>query len=298
MSLNKEWPLEIEENLKKSLSKICTNPEFLKVLNYAVIPAGKLFRPMLTYCMANDLGGVNHAHSKLACSLEMQHAYTLIHDDLPAMDDDDIRRGRPATHKKFTEWQAILAGDALLAHSIGMLAQIPHENILKLITFYTDCIGAEGLILGQVFDLAQKNSNISDILKIHELKTARLIQLALSGANILAEEPIQHSDTQELGRLLGINFQLLDDLCELTEDFGKHEREVNPFLNHDKNELVSIITSNTLFMRSILDSNKLVTTKEYINLYLEKIQSILNKGKHVLNSHVEFSQEEIDGLKL
>lgn len=298
MSLSKEWPLEIEENLKNSLLKICKTPKFSEVLSYAVIPAGKLFRPMLAYCMGNDLGGVNDGHRTLACSLEMQHAYTLIHDDLPAMDDDDIRRGRASTHKKFTEWEAILAGDALLAHSIGMLAQVKHDDILKLISFYTDCIGANGLILGQVFDLAQKSSSIAEILEIHELKTARLIQLAMSGANILANKPIQHADTQELGKLLGINFQLLDDLCELTEEFGKHEREVNPFLNHNKDELVAIIMSNTRLMRKILDTNNLITTKEYINIYLEKIQSILNKGKLVLNSHVEFSQEEIDGLKL
>lgn len=206
-----------------------------EVMEYAVLPAGKLFRPLLTQSLAHDLQTSSHSNiTHLGCAIELHHSYTLVHDDLPAMDNDLMRRGKPSTHAKFGEWKAILAGDALLVQSFHELNKIDHVHFKKILNLFTWATGHKGLIAGQYLDLEDlcKNS-IQEILRIHELKTARLLQVATLGSYLLSTQEIKQKEVityMRLGQIIGLIFQLLDDLDDLPEEtLSTHEKEINPF---------------------------------------------------------------------
>jgi len=288
-----KWKSEINSNLLKALDLNLPEHQFNEVIRYSVLPAGKLFRPLLVYSLAKDLGDINSDHQSFATSLELHHTYTLIHDDLPAMDDDDMRRGRESSHIKFNEWNAILAGDALINLSYEILSSITPSKLPEILKTYGSLMGPKGLILGQIMDLGHENQTITDILKIHELKTARLIQLALCGSNILSEHPIAPSECHKLGYSLGISFQLLDDLCELTEEVSAHESEINPFLHFNQKDLFNILIENRNYMREVTQAHKLNHLNSYINKYLEKTQLILNNGREILSQNIKLEGVDI-----
>ena len=222
--------------IRRALQKSCLHPELYKVMDYAVFPAGKMFRPRLVEAIALDLNHKltqNHLH--LAAAIELHHAYTLVHDDLPSMDNDLIRRGKPSTHAQFGEWKAILAGDALLIASFNELSSIDHPNFRDIYKLMSWTTGAKGLIEGQFRDLgADGKMDIANVVRIHELKTARLIQMATLGSYYLGENQTFKGkiDFLRMGREIGVSFQLLDDLSELTSpDVSPHEKAINPFIN-------------------------------------------------------------------
>ena len=289
---------EALSNLELQFNEYRPDHEFSDVLKYACFPPGKLFRSMLVYCLGFDTKSLSPAHETLAASIELHHTYTLIHDDLPSMDDDDERRGRAATHKKFGEWRAILAGDALLAQSFGMLSKLPKEKLPELLKIYHEHTGSRGLILGQVLDLSGEDKSLDKLLKIHELKTGRLIQLAIRGANILSDLPLTDEKAMRLGHSIGINFQLLDDLCELTERLNEHEKEINPFLHFEAETLLKIIANNIMCLRDICDESKLHVFKSYINQYMHKTQKILLDGFENLKKHVDIDKDQIKDLEV
>jgi geranylgeranyl pyrophosphate synthase len=223
--------------IKKALKLSCHHPDLLSVMDYAVFPAGKLFRPRLVEALALDLvGKVSDDHLHLASAIELHHAYTLVHDDLPSMDNDLMRRGKPSTHAHFGEWKAILGGDALLIASFNELSHIEHANFRAINRVMTWATGPKGLIEGQFRDLGGDK----DIIRIHELKTGRLIQLATLGSYLLTDK--QHLKEKieflRLGREIGVSFQLLDDLSELSEEnVSDHEKMINPFLHSTEKAL-------------------------------------------------------------
>jgi geranylgeranyl diphosphate synthase, type II len=224
-------------SIEKALKKSCHHPELLKVMDYAVFPAGKLFRPRLVEALALDFQGkLSQNHLHLASAIELHHAYTLVHDDLPSMDNDLMRRGKPSTHAHFGEWKAILAGDALLIASFHELANIQHRNFREINKLMSWSTGAKGLIEGQFRDLGADE----DIIRIHELKTGRLIQLATLGSYLLSENQNLRGKIEfmRLGREIGVSFQLLDDLSELSEkEVSPHEKAINPFINSTEKAL-------------------------------------------------------------
>src|SRR4051812_30141025 len=174
----------LEDSLRSALLKSTTHPEFRSLLEYAVLPPGKLFRPKLVEAIALDIDqNFSRPHAHLATAIELHHAYTLVHDDLPSMDNDIMRRGKPTVHAQFGEWKAILGGDALLVESFRVLHQIEHQYASRVFKFFTWATGAKGLLLGQYLDLSAKgNLTLRETLRIHELKTARLIQAATVGS--------------------------------------------------------------------------------------------------------------------
>jgi geranylgeranyl pyrophosphate synthase len=272
--LNKKLEQHLEEHLE---------PHGLsEVLRYAVLPPGKLFRSQLVYALSHDLSSHTEAHELLASSIEIHHSYTLIHDDLPAMDDDDMRRGKQATHKKFGEWKAILAGDALLAMSFGLLANIKHENLNKLLALYHQLTGTNGLILGQFLDLENQTSSIESIIEVHTLKTARLIQLSLMGSNLLSSAQIEQEDCSTLGLSIGIIFQLIDDLTELAEDLSQHEKEINPFLRFNQEEICTIIENEFNKMNGIFEKQNLPELESIIKNYLLKMNLKISSGENAI----------------
>ncbi len=290
------WKLEISRELSHKLDELLPDHKFKEVINYSVFPTGKLFRPLLVYALAQDLGEINKNHTLFAVAIELHHTYTLIHDDLPAMDDDDYRRGRLSSHKKFSEWEAILAGDALINLSYEILAELPSLYLNKLLKYFSSFTGPQGLIFGQVLDLNDENKNLDEILRLHELKTARLIQLAFIGAAIINDKQEHLEKYKELGKAIGVNFQLLDDLCELTKDLGHHEKEINPFIHYPSEEILAIISNNNKRITNICQEHQLNTIREYIEAYLTEIKEKLENNFEPIYNYIKLNPEKLKDI--
>lgn len=273
--------------IETALKKSCHHPELLRVMDYAVFPAGKLFRPKLVEALALDLTKhVSADHLHLASAIELHHAYTLVHDDLPAMDNDLMRRGKASTHAHFGEWKAILAGDALLIASFDELSNITHKNFRQIHKLMTWTTGAKGLIEGQFRDLGADG----DIIRIHELKTARLIQLATLGTYLLGERETLRGKIEflRLGREIGVSFQLLDDLSELAEEeVSAHEKSINPFISKGDKALHDLRMSH-LRLTNITFKHKLTHVEKMLQEYF------LNNQKNLL-TNFSLLQKNIDG---
>jgi geranylgeranyl pyrophosphate synthase len=270
---------EIEKNLKNFIQKNSPHHDSHTIYDYALFPSGKLIRSQFLYTLVEDLGGPNNSDlMNMANFLEVHHAYSLVHDDLPCMDNDDMRRGKASTHKAFGEWKALLIGDGLLVLSFQALANLNNLNLKSIFRFATFATGPKGLIHGQYLDLNKEmNLNMKILLKTHELKTARLFQLASLFAYLHATKDIQLKKMWgywKLGLRLGIVFQLLDDLQELTEEnINQEERSKNPFFTYTNTfELL-----NNEFKKLQNSLNNFPQTKQFLNLiYFSQINDKLN----------------------
>lgn len=256
---------------------LCKKPfgeVFHPATSYLLNNRGKLLRPTLVLSTARDLGEFHHNHLWLALSIELHHNYTLVHDDLPCMDNDDLRRGKPTLHKAFGEAHALLVGDILLSESYATLANIHHSDITKLIRGFNYATSSKGLILGQICDLEMKSENISQesILRMYELKTARLFQLALVGSIILTSKSTDAylmKQALRLGSVCGILFQLLDDYQDWHVD---KKSDFNFFRVDEKNALQSLKLYQEKFIN--LKSNlqtTLPTTMTYLSSFLRPL---------------------------
>jgi geranylgeranyl diphosphate synthase type II len=215
-------------------------PSIHRAMRYSVLAPGKRLRPILVIAGAEAVGGQPEAVLDTACALELIHAYSLIHDDLPAMDDDDYRRGRPTSHKVFGEAIAILAGDALLTLAFGLIAAGAGRTADPVLTArvvgeVAEAAGTRGMVGGQVVDIESEGLQVSpetlDYIHLH--KTAALIRVALrAGALLGGGRPDAVEAISEAGRSLGLAFQIVDDildvegsLAELGKSAGSDERK-------------------------------------------------------------------------
>jgi geranylgeranyl pyrophosphate synthase len=276
--------------LERALKNSCHDPELLEVMNYAVLGPGKLFRPRLVEAVALDLyNKFSSDHLHLATAIELHHAYTLVHDDLPAMDNDMFRRGKPSTHAHFGEWKAILAGDALLIASFHELNRITHPHFRLIHKFMSWSTGAKGLIEGQFRDLSSEgNLDVNSVVRIHELKTARLIQLATLGTYLLGEDITFRGKIEflRLGREIGVCFQLLDDLSELTSsEVSSHELKINPFI-HSSGDALRILDESHLRLKKIIKNFKLHHVDDMIQNYLKDNQKKLQTNNENLKKNL------------
>lgn len=195
-----------------------------QAVQYCLFNGGKRIRPLLVYATGESLGGETSSLDSPACAVEFIHCYSLIHDDLPAMDNSDLRRGNPTCHIAFDEATAILAGDALLTEAFHLLAttslDIPANNKLKMIEVLAKAAGLHGMVAGQSLDLANCHQTISinDLKQIYQKKTGALIEASiLLGA--LASPKSTEQQLQYLtlfGQHLGLAFQLIDDILDVT----------------------------------------------------------------------------------
>ena len=195
----------------------------VEAMRYSLMAGGKRLRPILCLAAAEAVGGRLEAALPVACGLEMIHTYSLIHDDLPAMDNDDLRRGRPTCHKQFDEATALLAGDALLTCAFEILS---HHYLAQpgfaLVRELADAAGSRRLIGGQMMDLlAEKKADatVSELEFIHLNKTAAMIEasLVMGGLTAGADETTL-GDLRRFGRELGLTFQIVDDILDATAD--------------------------------------------------------------------------------
>ena len=215
---------EIDRALDCYLPKASTKPATLhKAMRYSLFAGGKRLRPILCLAAAEACGGKIKNALPLACALECIHTYSLVHDDLPSMDNDDFRRGRPTCHKVFGDGIAILAGDALLTIAFEIVSSArpaPRYNMSILLREVAVAAGSQKLIAGQVADLEAEGRNVKrdDLRFIHENKTAAIlktsVRLGAMSANADAEK--LRAITQ-FGHGLGLAFQVIDDILDLTQ---------------------------------------------------------------------------------
>lgn len=222
----------IEIYLRNWLQSLSAPPRLADAMSYAVLGGGKRLRPLLVYATGMSFGADLSHLDPAACAVELIHCYSLVHDDLPAMDDDDLRRGRPTCHKAFDEATAILAGDALETLAFNVLTS--HDCSwtpacrLAAIKILAESAGASGMVGGQMLDIEAENRHIhlNDLEKLHRLKTGALIKASIRlgalAAGCLEENLLNKLD--QFGELIGLAFQVQDDLLDVeatTEVLGK-----------------------------------------------------------------------------
>lgn len=242
--LNKYIEL-VDNELKKYLAPRYPEKIF-EAMGYSVFAGGKRLRPVLMIAACEAVGGNIEEVLPFACALEMIHTYSLIHDDLPAMDNDDYRRGKLTCHKKFDEATAILAGDCLLNYAFEIMTEAVFKSMntryaaaAKIISQYS---GTKGMIVGQVVDVMSEGQKIDDktLMYIHDNKTGGLIKAALmAGAIIGGAYRDSVSKFEKIGYDMGMAFQIKDDILDVTstqEVLGK------PVFSDEKNNKITYVT--------------------------------------------------------
>jgi len=232
-----------EDNLKKCLDKLWAENQIIhKAMTYAIYNGGKRIRPILVFEGAAIAGADRQKVAPAACAMEMIHCYSLVHDDLPAMDDDDFRRGKPACHKVFGEDIAILAGDALLTGAFEVLAALPCKNederlrLLQVIGEIAAAAGSAGMVSGQVIDLKSEGQQIDHVAlqNLHYLKTGKLFLASLRAGAILGGlEPTGLQKLTEYVENFGLAFQITDDILDVVGD----ELEIGKPIGSDEKNL-------------------------------------------------------------
>lgn len=240
--------LRIEEELSRLIpEKLVPYHSLFEAARYSLLGGGKRLRPILALAAAEALGGSIEKALTPSCALEMIHTYSLIHDDLPCMDDDDFRRGKPSLHKAYPEGHAVLAGDFLLTYAFDILANDPRlteQERLQLIQVLAKRSGAEGMIGGQVMDVAAEEQNITlDVLeKIHHLKTGAMIIASLEFGAITANASLKdRACLAQFGKDIGLAFQIVDDILDVTNSEAKHGRKVASDQINGKTTYVSLL---------------------------------------------------------
>ncbi|NBI27617.1 polyprenyl synthetase family protein [Chengkuizengella marina] len=237
---------EVEKELKHIFPKDWVIPERLEeAMSYSLFAGGKRMRPILTIAALESLNGPISSILPAAAAIEMIHTYSLIHDDLPAMDDDDYRRGKLTNHKVYGEAIAILAGDALLTHAFYVISnslrmkEVPAEQILNLVEELSAYAGPKGMVGGQVDDMdgEQGITNIHQLEKIHIHKTGDLIVFSLrAGGHIAGANAEQLKALASFGYKIGLAFQIQDDILDI---IGDEQKLGKPVLSDENSKKVT-----------------------------------------------------------
>ena len=234
----------VDEALDRFLPPPDAYPEVIhQAMRYSLFAGGKRLRPVLVMAAAEAVGGDPMRVIPAACAIELIHTYSLVHDDLPAMDNDDFRRGKPTCHRVYGEAVAILAGDALLTHAFGLLAknagycQVPPERVVQVIEEVAAAAGTAGLIGGQVVDTLTEASRVDmpTLEYIHRHKTGALYRAAVrTGAILVGATGEQLSALTEYAEHLGLAFQIQDDILDVEGDPLKLGKPVGSDLRNRK----------------------------------------------------------------
>ena len=214
----------IDAALERLLQGFHSSETLVKAMKYSLMAGGKQIRPVLCLAACEAVGGVPENALTAACALEMIHTYSLIHDDLPAMDDDELRRGKATCHIAFNEATAILAGDALLTLAFEVLSSVQPDDgnqavrWLKVIRLISEAAGYQGMIQGQMLDIASEGIKLSaDALEtMHRLKTGALTEASLASGALLGGADRRQTDLlSDYGRKIGLAFQVADDILNV-----------------------------------------------------------------------------------
>ena len=271
INVNKrKFDIKFKKLLKNKLDKSSLS----NAMFYGSMNGGKRIRPFLVMESAKIAKIASNDAFVIASCVECIHSYSLIHDDLPSMDDDDYRRGKLSTHKKFNEATAILAGDALhdLAFELisGNISKKNNSTKLKLINYLSLCIGHKGLALGQALDLEFENKKLSKnkILDMYSRKTGKLFEFSFSAPFILKNNKKNIQFGKEFGMLFGLIFQVIDDLIDEIGTFKKIGKTPGKDVEQGKSTLLQLIGK-----------------KQVIDLCNNKINTFIKKNKNKLNQN-------------
>ncbi|QUR95480.1 polyprenyl synthetase family protein [Macrococcoides canis] len=284
--MNKQFLQNIEDVIA-GLYKAKDN-RLLESMQYSLSAGGKRIRPLFVLTAIDSLGGNAEDGLHFGVALEMIHTYSLIHDDLPAMDDDDYRRGKLTNHKQFDEATAILAGDALLTDSFRMItdSQLDKDIKLSLISLLSEAAGSKGMVYGQMLDMAGEHQSLEldQMEEVHSYKTGELIRAAFVASGIimkLTEEKIQLLD--QIGRNVGLMFQIQDDILDVEGSFEEIGKPVGSDIANDKSTYVSLLgleQSKALLKEKYNHTEKLVQALSPINNgLLQLIRFIIERNK-------------------
>jgi farnesyl diphosphate synthase len=275
---------EIEQAIDNPTNNYCKKLQ--EILKYSALANGKMIRSYLTYCFAEINAIDRNQYVKIAAAIEVIHTYSLIHDDLPAMDNSEMRRGQESSHVKYGEAVAILAGDALhsLAFKILANAQItsPANNILKLIALFAEAIGHNGMVLGQFSDIQGKISTNAEILRMQYLKTGKLIEFSCIAPFIISnkKDSLEYRAAKKYGELLGYAYQIKDDLLDIS---GKKEivgKDVRQDSSNNKYNLVNLMGKE---QAEIKLQEIVIAAKKQLHIFNNKKHSLLELTNYLLN---------------
>lgn len=270
-----DWPAlaeRVEACLRASLPP-AGKDRLVAAMEYALTGGGKRLRPLLVYHAGHIAGAPMERMDTVAVAVEMIHAYSLVHDDLPAMDDDELRRGRPTCHLAFDEATAILAGDALQTEAFAQLARLPHPDAgrsARMIATLADAAGARGMAGGQAMDLALtgQDSEIEILERLHGLKTAAIIRAALVLGALAADEANEEliNALTRTGQAIGLAFQIQDDVLDVTGDTRTLGKSKGADAARDKPTFASVLGAEE-------------ATKRYRALYAEAMEEMEQFGE-------------------
>lgn len=265
----------VDNALSKILNTMDKERELVMAMTHSLMAGGKRVRPVLALATAHALGKDPVVALPACCAIEMIHTYSLIHDDLPAMDDDDLRRGLPTCHKKFSEATAILAGDGLLTHAFSILAapspyfeKFPDAQIrLMLVEKISEAAGVNGMVEGQMLDMQAENGSIPNkgnnpdklthLKKIHRYKTGAMIRVSVEAGALSAGADTKAVDAlTSYAEHIGLAFQVMDDILNVEGDPSVMGKAAGSDALHDKMTFPAIIglEESKTYARELIDN--------------------------------------------
>ena len=263
-------------------------------MRYSLLAGGKRMRPAL-FLMTDDFlqNSFSNQHSlsaiKASLALECVHTYSLIHDDLPAMDDDSTRRGKPTCHIKYGESTAILAGDALLTEAFSLLGSIENKNACEMILLLANAAGAAGMVGGQELDVASnKNVTLKSLEHTHQLKTGKLIEASILMATCLHQHTFAKPFLKVYGQKIGLAFQVVDDILDVTQTSKQLGKDALSDQKNNKSTYVSLmglskaqhyaetLVNDALKQLDILFSKQKSFKSQYLKVFAKYILSRQN----------------------
>ena len=259
----------VEDALFSYMKSVEAPKVLLESMNYSLKAGGKRLRPLLVLATLKSFGKPEELGIPVACAVEMIHTYSLVHDDLPSMDDDDFRRGKPTNHKVYGEAMAILAGDALLTHSFEVMEDLLNLDVkpMKVVTLMKElakAAGPRGMVGGQVADMEGEGAQLSlqDLEYIHRNKTGKLLGYSIVAGAILGDATEEQiSKLEQFADHLGLAFQIRDDILDIEGDASKIGKPVGSDTLNEKTTYPSLLTMNGA---------------------KEKLEYHINEAKHIL----------------
>lgn len=240
----------IEAFMEREVESLVAPSVLKEAMAYSLNAGGKRIRPALLYATLHGFGKESQLGTPIAAALEMIHTYSLIHDDLPCMDDDDLRRGKPTNHIVFGQANAVLAGDALLTHAFSVIMKaketVPSDILLRIVAELADAAGPQGMIAGQVLDMEGEGKalTIEQLEQIHKNKTGRLLVFPIVAGALLSEATEEQIEQlREFGYLIGLAFQIQDDILDVE---GNESELGKPVGSDEENKKSTYTTLYTL----------------------------------------------------
>ncbi|MEH7458592.1 polyprenyl synthetase family protein [Bacillus sp. JJ1127] len=284
----KESKIFVEEQLVRYVNELQCPNVLREAMAYSLEAGGKRLRPLLLFATLQAFGKERDLGVGAACALEMIHTYSLIHDDLPCMDDDDLRRGKPTNHKVFGEAMAVLAGDGLLTYAFQVVTAYHHEEIsaetkLRLAFELAKAAGPEGMVAGQVADMEAegKQLTLSELEYIHKHKTGRLLEFAvLAGAMLAGATREQEEKLLAFAKYIGLAFQIRDDILDVE---GTEEEIGKPIGSDASNEkstyttLFAIDEAKDILEETIVKAKDAIASLQLQDEYLLSICDLIAK---------------------